>query len=146
MEMSLLANDISMTYLSKRVHNSKFAAVHCPLLCLTHNVCCFSMALSNLRLSHVLSTALQCDFKSCLHRFIILSFLFPSYFFCLYGAVKVKCETETINCWLEPCRDQLLLRVSIQKPAIREQSTEQSLRTVRACVRECVFVCNETLT
>jgi hypothetical protein len=58
MEMSLLENDFNMAYLSSRVHNSKFAAVHCPLLCLTHCVCCFSMALSNLRLSHVLSTAL----------------------------------------------------------------------------------------
>jgi hypothetical protein len=35
MGMSLLANKINIAYLSKRVHNSKLAAVHSLLLCLT---------------------------------------------------------------------------------------------------------------
>jgi len=35
MEMGLLENDFNVAYLLKRVHNCKFAAVHCPLLCLT---------------------------------------------------------------------------------------------------------------
>jgi len=132
--MSLLANGINTAYLSKRVHNSKFAAVHCPLLCLT---LCLLLQHGSVQSDTVTCSVyrIMCDSKSCLHRFIILPFLFPSYFFCLYGAVKVKCKTETINCWLEPCRDQLLLWVSIQQPAMREQSTEQSLRTVRVCVR-----------
>jgi hypothetical protein len=44
-------------------------------------------------------------------------FYVSSIFFCLHRVVKVKCDTETINWWLEPCRDQLLLRVCIQQHA-----------------------------